>query len=189
MRHLRYFVAAAEHLSFSQAAKVLGIAQPPLSIQIRKLEEELGTPLFLRAGRKIALTPAGQTFLKDAKLILSQADISRQRIQDEAHGRAGSIRLCHTEMAHSSLITKKLRKFVRKHPGVNLLLEALSEETFDPLGGRMRPFSRVPAGHSSGDWRSMSGSPPQASPCRPPQSGMGRPHWRNALVSPGPHGP
>jgi len=135
MRHLRYFVAAAEHLNFSQAAKSLGIAQPPLSIQIRKLEEELGTALFIRAGRKIALTPAGQSLFRDAKLILLQADMSRQRIQDETHGRAGSIRLCYTKSACSSVITKKLRKFVRKHPGVNLLPEALSEETFDTPWG------------------------------------------------------
>jgi DNA-binding transcriptional LysR family regulator len=135
LRHLRYFVAAAEHLNFSQAARALGIAQPPLSIQIRKLEEELGIALFDRASRRISLTAAGQIFLTDAKNILSKADFAVQRIQDEMQGRTGQIRIGYTDAAFSSLITKKLRKFIRKHPGVKLTLEPLAGEAFDSSYG------------------------------------------------------
>jgi len=135
MRHLRYFVAAAEHLNFSQAARSLGIAQPPLSIQIRNLESELGTALFVRNGRKISLTAAGQALFLDAKNILSQADLARHRIQDEAQGRMGSIRLGYTDGAFSSLITKRLRKFLRKHPGVKFVPERVTDESLDsPYG-------------------------------------------------------
>ena len=135
MRHLRYFVAAAEHLNFSQAARSLGIAQPPLSIQIRNLESEMGTALFARNGRRISLTAAGEVFLSDAKKILSQADLAKQRIQNEAQGRAGSIRIGYTEAGFRSLITKRLRKFLRKHPGVQLLPERVTNESLDSSYG------------------------------------------------------
>jgi DNA-binding transcriptional LysR family regulator len=131
LRHLRYFVAAAEHLNFTKAAHALGIAQPPFSVQIRNLESELGTPLFEREARKIRLTPAGHAFLENAKEILKQADFARQRILDESKGRAGLIRIAHTEAAHTAFITKKLRKFIRRHPGVRLVPEPLSKDGFE----------------------------------------------------------
>jgi DNA-binding transcriptional LysR family regulator len=128
LRHLRYFVAAAEHLNFTKAARVLGIAQPPFSVQIRNLEAELGAPLFEREARKVRLSAAGQAFVEDAKEILNRADFARQRIQDESKGRAGLIRLAHTDAAHTAFITKKLRKFIRKHPGVRIVAEPLSKD-------------------------------------------------------------
>ena len=67
LRHLRYFVAAADALNISQAAKHLHVSQPPLSRQIRDLEQELGTALFDRAHKKLRLTPAGQYFLEEAR--------------------------------------------------------------------------------------------------------------------------
>jgi DNA-binding transcriptional LysR family regulator len=80
MRHLRYFVALAEHGNFRRAAERLGIAQPPLSRQIRALEHELGCHLVVRTSRGIELTAAGRVFLEQARITLAEA----QRAVDRA---------------------------------------------------------------------------------------------------------
>lgn len=78
LRHLRYFVATAEAQHFTQAAEQLGMAQPPLSQQIRQLEAEVGTPLFDRKGRGVRLNDAGRAFLTCAQDILQRADAALQ---------------------------------------------------------------------------------------------------------------
>ena len=72
LRHLRYFVAVAEELNFTRAAKRLGINQPPLSLQIRQLEKEIGAPMFRRQARGVELTSAGKLMLEEARVILKQ---------------------------------------------------------------------------------------------------------------------
>jgi DNA-binding transcriptional LysR family regulator len=79
LRHLRYFVALAEELSFTRAAQRLHVSQPPLSLQIAQLEQELGAQLFVRTSRRVELTLAGQAYLVDARAVLERLDTARQR--------------------------------------------------------------------------------------------------------------
>ncbi|MGN1056276.1 MAG: LysR substrate-binding domain-containing protein [Comamonas sp.] len=82
LRHLRYFVAVAEQGNVSQAARKLFIAQPPLSQQLKQLEEEIGTPLFVRLPRGVRLTPAGESLLEDARAILARAEQAPVRARE-----------------------------------------------------------------------------------------------------------
>jgi DNA-binding transcriptional LysR family regulator len=93
LRHLRYFVAVAEERSFTEAAKRLGIKQPPLSAQIRRLEADLGAKLFRRLSRGVELTPAGKAFLEEAQAILEHAERARRGVQSRARGEVGELRV------------------------------------------------------------------------------------------------
>jgi DNA-binding transcriptional LysR family regulator len=88
LRKLRYFVAVAEELHFGRAAERLYVAQPVLSRQVRKLEQELGTDLLVRTSRSVALTPAGLRLLDEARSLLAAAELARRRIDDIAGERA-----------------------------------------------------------------------------------------------------
>src|ERR1700761_9287 len=86
LRKLRYFVAVAEELHFGRAADRLHIAQPVLSRQIRVLEGELGTELFLRDRRGTVLTPAGEQLVDEARLLLAHADALLRRVRAAGEG-------------------------------------------------------------------------------------------------------
>ena len=92
-RYLRYLVAVADKQSFTCAAEALGMAQPPLSQQIRKFEQEVGTPLFHRLTRSVELTEAGLSLYQDAKGILAQTEQAMQKARRIARGQLGSLRL------------------------------------------------------------------------------------------------
>jgi DNA-binding transcriptional LysR family regulator len=91
LRLIRYFVAVAEELHFTRAAERLGIRQPPLSQQIRKLELELGTPLFHRLTRGVELTEAGSLLLEEGRRILDQVERTKANVQSRARGDAGRL--------------------------------------------------------------------------------------------------
>ncbi len=88
LRHLRYFLAVADTLHFGQAAERLGMSQPPLSQQIRQLEELIGARLFVRSHRRVQLTPAGELLQERARAIVQQVETAVDEVQRAAR-RAG----------------------------------------------------------------------------------------------------
>ena len=96
LRQMRYFVAVAEHGSFTRAADELHVAQQAVSQQIRSLEATLGVTLLRRNSRQVELTAAGTVFLADARRVLAAADRAVRRVQAAARGEAGTLRLVYT---------------------------------------------------------------------------------------------
>jgi len=154
LRHLRYFVAVAEELHFTRAALRLNMAQPPLSQQIRALEEELGVQLFVRTRRSVALTDAGQALLERSREMLATAQALPQQLQRVARGEVGLLRI---GFSSTLPLTKVLRDVVadhrRSHPDVALnLREMHSQLQFDSLRrgeldvGLVRYNERAPEG-------------------------------------------
>jgi DNA-binding transcriptional LysR family regulator len=91
LRNLQYFVAVAEAKNFTRAAKHLGIKQPPLSLQIRKLEREMGTQLFHRGTRGVELTNTGRLLLEQARVILRQIEQTKTDVRRRARGETGQV--------------------------------------------------------------------------------------------------
>jgi len=122
LRHIRYFVAVAEELSFRRAAARLMIAQPPLSQQIQDLEMELGVQLFDRSHRQVRLTTAGQVFLTDAQNILNQAELASQRVQRAGRGELGRLTIGYTSLIYYPYFPDVLRSYHADFPDVEVVL-------------------------------------------------------------------
>jgi DNA-binding transcriptional LysR family regulator len=122
LRHLRYFVTVAETGSISRAAQKLFIAQPPLSAQIRQLEDEVGVPLLVRLPRGVALTPAGDSFLADAKAILARSQHAALRAREVHGGQEQVLRLGLMPSCTQSLLPGLLQAL--KTSGIGLRVEA-----------------------------------------------------------------
>lgn len=126
LRHLRYFVAAAEEGHFGRAALRVHIAQPALSIQIQALERELGGKLFARAGRGVALTEAGRLFLVEARQVLEQAERALAQGQRAMRGELGRLAVGYSgSAAYSGILRQAVRPFRQRHPAVELSLQEL----------------------------------------------------------------
>lgn len=121
-RHLRYFVAVAEEMSFTRAAQRLHISQPPLSQQIRDLEDELGFSLFERRSRSIMLTHAGKEFLHEARQVLEGADKLRQRAALRARGVLGLLTVGMISSMARPTLAAMLRTFQNDNPRINISL-------------------------------------------------------------------
>ena len=127
LRHLRYFLAVAEELHFSRAAARLHMAQPPLSQQIRRLEEELGVQLLARTKRRVELTGPGLQFLEDAREILARADQAVTRVQRSARGEVGQLRIgLVSSAAYGDTLPRLLRAYRERYPAVAITLLEMS---------------------------------------------------------------
>jgi DNA-binding transcriptional LysR family regulator len=146
LRKLRYFIAVAEELHFGRAAERLYIAQPVLSRQIRKLEQELGTDLLLRTSRNVTLTPAGHQLLDEARPLLAAAEQTRRRIEDVASGEATLT----VGFFVGDSFTVALEAFGARHPDVaiDLLRVYWHDQTEVLLDGRADvAFVHLPVDH------------------------------------------
>jgi len=121
LRHLRYFVTVAECGSVSRAAAKLFIAQPPLSAQIRQLEEEVGASLLVRLPRGVQLTPAGVSFLEDARAILARSQQAAVRARERQSGHRSTLRLAVMPSATHSILPGFLKRLEKT--GLDLAVE------------------------------------------------------------------
>lgn len=126
LRHLKYFVAVAEELHFGRAAKKLHIAQPPLSQQIKNLEDELGVKLFDRARRKIQITDAGAYFLKEARQLLLHAGQAAETTRRIYQGLAGRLAVGFVGSVIHTFLPEGLRLFRERFRDVELVLQELN---------------------------------------------------------------
>ncbi|HUA05363.1 MAG TPA: LysR substrate-binding domain-containing protein [Solirubrobacteraceae bacterium] len=131
LRQLRYFVAVAEELHFRRAAERLHISQPPLSQQIRALEDELGFALLERTRRRVQLTPAGEAFLRDARAILAELDGAVSTARRIDAGQTGRLRIGFVGSALLSTVPGTVERFRSSRPGV--AIELRERSTVDQL--------------------------------------------------------
>ncbi|WJY13332.1 LysR family transcriptional regulator [Pectobacteriaceae bacterium CE90] len=118
-RQLRYFLAVAETLHFTAAAEKIGIAQPPLSQQIQKLEHEIGTPLFIRNKRHVELTEAGIFFREKAQKIIAEAESALAQIKMVARGESGHLSIGFAgSIVFHGFVASAMREFRKIYPEV-----------------------------------------------------------------------
>ncbi len=125
LRHLRYFVAVAEELHFGRAAARVRIAQPPLSQQIRQLEQELGAELFTRTNRRVELTPAGRAFFDEATRVLAQAERAVRTAQRASRGEIGRLAIGFVPSADLDVMPRVLKVWTARFPYVEIELHSL----------------------------------------------------------------
>ncbi|MEM6811936.1 MAG: LysR substrate-binding domain-containing protein, partial [Pseudomonadota bacterium] len=134
LRHLRYFVAVAEEMNIHRAAKRLNISQPPLSVTIQQLEEELGVDLFLREGRAIQITRAGEEFLIEARKILSRVEKTSSYVRNIHEGKAGTIKIGFISSSITGILQTLVLAHRNKYPNVKIEMEqSISNRISDGL--------------------------------------------------------
>ncbi len=154
IRQLRYFVAVAEDLNFSRAARRLNMSQPPLSQQIKAMEDELGTALLERTRRSVRLTEPGRLFLAQARSILAQLDDAGDEVRRAARGEAGEIRVAFTgSVPMFEPFPRFIQTFRERFPAVRVemghlstgaQIQALADRRIDV--GFLRPSHQFAAG-------------------------------------------
>ncbi|MES2634270.1 MAG: LysR family transcriptional regulator [Pseudomonadota bacterium] len=154
LKHLRYFVAVAETGHITKAAERLGMQQPPLSQQIRALEETLGTTLFLRHPKGVTLTESGELLLVDSRRLLGEAQALQVRMRALASGHAGVLGIGFTSSAAAHAFTPKVLRECRKaYPDIALQVgeDHAAGLTGSVAAGKLHcAFLRVPVARPAG---------------------------------------
>lgn len=134
LKQLRQFVVLAETGNFHKAAGQMHMAQPPLSVSIRKLEEEMGSPLFERTPKGVFLTVAGQAMLADARQVIFHAQQCQQAVTAALHGEGGLLRVGFIGTATYFLLPRLIPSFRQHYPKIDLeLTESTSSSTLEGL--------------------------------------------------------
>jgi DNA-binding transcriptional LysR family regulator len=120
LRHLRGFIAVADELSFSRAARKLHMVQQSLSSQVRQLEEELGVQLFHRTTRKVELSDAGQVLLTHARAVLSLVNAACEQTRRAGEGDSGRLVVAYTPTLASETLPRLVSELHSRHPGLSL---------------------------------------------------------------------
>jgi len=122
LKRIHQFVILAETLNFRRAAERLNMAQPPLSVSIQKLEEELDTTLFMRGAGGVSLTQSGQAILKEARQLLFHGSQLRETAKSVRDGTGGTLQVGFVGSTTYGLLQKLLPLFRAEYPGVELVL-------------------------------------------------------------------
>src|SRR3984957_5122212 len=127
LRHLRYFLAVGELLSFTKASAQLRIAQPSLSRRIQDLEDEIGVDLLKRSARGVSLTAEGKLFLEKTRSLLKLADESVEQVRALARGQSGELHIGYSPSPTVEILPPALAAFQKAFPHVNVLLHDASQ--------------------------------------------------------------
>ncbi|MCF7788512.1 MAG: LysR family transcriptional regulator [Prosthecobacter sp.] len=149
---LGYFIEIAHQRSFTRAAGRLHMAQPALSQQMKNLESELGTPLFIRGRKEVQLTAAGKAFLPRAEGLLAQAEAAKAAVSDVAQLRGGKLTIAAIPSVSACLLPEVIQRFSKQHGQVALqLIEDSSERVADSVesGQADIGFLQLPASKSA----------------------------------------
>ncbi|MBB1600375.1 LysR substrate-binding domain-containing protein [Variovorax sp. UMC13] len=128
LRHLRYFSALADSLNFTRAAERLHVTQSTLSHQIKQLEDEVGTLLFDRTGKRVALTEAGEAFLHHATRALREIDRGLGALRENPQEAVGELRIGSTPTFNVAFIPDCIASFQTRYPGVRVVVEELAAD-------------------------------------------------------------
>jgi DNA-binding transcriptional LysR family regulator len=153
LRHLRYFLAAAEALNFTKAAAQLRVAQPALSRRVQDLEDEIGVDLLKRSPRGVTLTAEGKLFLEKTRHLLKLADESVEQVRALARGESGELHVGYAPAPTVEILPPALAAYQKAFPRVRVLLHDLSEkELIDGLQNGRLELAMMPgaAGLQSG---------------------------------------
>lgn len=128
LRHLRYFLVLAEELHFGNAAKRLFISQPPLSRQIKELEEELAVDLFVRDNKRVMMTEAGHYFVQEAQDILNRLKVAREHVSQIHRSLAGEIKIAYISSTDKKKLGQLVQALQHEHPFLQTKLYEMSSE-------------------------------------------------------------